>query len=224
MVLDILLTEPTRRRARERIYRGRYNLFEMSDNEVYRMFRFSPEVILELVTILQDDISSPTHRGQAVQPLVKVVATLHFLATGSFQRTGGVVAGMSQSSMSRCVHQVIPAILRRMGTQFIKPTTADLRQKAISDFYEIARFPRTVGAIDCTHVALRPPRLLEHIYCNRKHWHSINVQMIVDAHGLIWHVRAKHPGSSHDSFIYRHSPIPTEFDQNMYGDSWLIGK
>ena len=157
MVLDILLTEPTRRRARERIYRGRYNLFEMSDNEVYRMFRFSPEVILELVTILQDDISSPTHRGQAVQPLVKVVATLHFLASGSFQRTGGVVAGMSQSSMSRCVHQVIPAILRRMGTQFIKPTTADLRQKAISDFYEIARFPRTVGAIDCTHVALRPP-------------------------------------------------------------------
>ena len=59
--------------------------------------------------------------------------------------------------MSRCVHQVVPAILRRMSHHFIKPTQEDLRQKAVTDFYQIARFPRTVGAIDCTHVALQPP-------------------------------------------------------------------
>ena len=101
MVLAIILSEPTRRRARERIYRVRRNIFDMSDMEVYRMFRFSPEVILELATILHDDITSKTHHGHAVEPLVKVVVTLHYLASGSFQRTGGIVAGMSQSSMSR---------------------------------------------------------------------------------------------------------------------------
>ena len=131
---------------------------------------------------------------------------------------------MSQSSISRCVHQVVPAMLRHMANQIIRPTQEDLRVKAMRDFYRIAGFPRTVGAIDCTHVALRPPRDTEHIYRNRKHWHSINVQVIADAQCLIWHVRAKHPGSSHDSYIYRQSPIPMEFEQNVYGDSWLVGE
>ena len=57
MVLAILLSEPTRRRARERIYRVRRNIFAMGDSEVFRMFRFSPEVILELATTLHDDIT-----------------------------------------------------------------------------------------------------------------------------------------------------------------------
>ena len=131
---------------------------------------------------------------------------------------------MSQTSMSRCVHQVVPAILRRMSHHFIKPTHEHLRQKAMADSFRIAGFPRTVGALDCTHVALRPPHATEHIYCNLKHWHSINVQVIADAQCLIWHIRAKHPGSSHDSYIYRQIPIPTEFEQNVYGNSWLVGE
>ena len=72
----------------------------MPASEVYRTFRFSPEAIMELTTTLQDDITSPTHRSHEVEPLFKVMATLNFLATGSFQHTSGVVAGMAQSSNS----------------------------------------------------------------------------------------------------------------------------
>ena len=131
---------------------------------------------------------------------------------------------MSQSTMSRCVHQVVPAILTRMSHHIIRPTHQHLWQKAMQDFYRIAGFPRTVGAIDCTHVALRPPCATEHMYRNRKQWHSINVQVIADAQCLIWHVRAKHPGASHDSYIYCQNTIPKEFEQNVYGDSWLVGE
>ena len=131
---------------------------------------------------------------------------------------------MVQSSMSRCVHQVVPAILRRMGSQFEKPTQEDQRMKSMADFYQIARFPRTIGAIDCTHVALQPPHDTEHLFRNRKNWHSINVQVIVDAHGLIWHVCAKFPGSCHDSYIFRQTNISRELEQNVYGDSWLVGE
>ena len=232
MVLALLVCEEeealrrrrARRRARERIYPQRISLFGMADVDVYHRYRFSPDAILEITRALKNDISSPTQRSHAVQPLVKVLATLHFLATGSFQRTSGDVVGISQTSMSRCVHQVVPAILRRMSHHIIRPTQEDMRLKAMTDFCLIDGFPRTVGAIDCTHVAIQPPHETEHIYRNRKHWHSINVQVIVDAHGLIWHVRAKHPGSSHDSFIFRQSDIPRQFEQNVYGDSWLVGE
>ena len=84
-----------RRRAWERVYRTRIDVFGMPASEVLRIFRFSPEAIVELTTTLQDDITSPTHCSHAVQPLVKVLATLNFLATGSFQHTSGAVAGMS---------------------------------------------------------------------------------------------------------------------------------
>ena len=232
MLIAILVTlearrrrrEQRRRRAQERIYRRCLYVFGMPASEVYRNFRFTPEAIMELTRTLEDDITSPTHRSHALEPLVKVIATLHFLATGSFQRTSGVVAGMAQSSISRCVHQVLPAILRRMANQIIKPTQEDLRLKTMTDFYRIARFPRTVGAIDCTHVALQPPHETEHMYRNRKHWHSINVQVIADAQYLIWHVRAKHPGSSHDSYIFCQSNIPRGFEQNVYKGSWLVGE
>lgn len=42
--------------------------------------------------------------------------------------------------------------------------------------------PGIVGCIDCTHVAIVPPKQQdplapEHIFINRKQYHSINVQL-----------------------------------------------
>lgn len=47
-----------------------------------------------------------------------------------------------------------------------------------SRFYEKHRFPGEVGCIDCTHVAVVAPNENEHIYVNRKGYHSINVQLV----------------------------------------------
>lgn len=35
-----------------------------------------------------------------------------------------------------------------------------------------------MGIIDCTHIAMTTPVLNEHIYVNRKNFHSLNVQMV----------------------------------------------
>ena len=57
-VVLALLRRRARRRARERIFRLRINVFDMGEVEVYRTYRFSREVILELSSILQDDLTS----------------------------------------------------------------------------------------------------------------------------------------------------------------------
>jgi hypothetical protein len=41
-------------------------------------------------------------------------------------------------------------------------------------FYDIANFPNIVGAIDGTHVRIKSPSTDEHLYVNRKNYHSIN--------------------------------------------------
>ena len=74
MLITILVTleaqrrrrERRRRRAQERVYRRRLDVFGMTASEVYRNFRFSREAIMELTTILQNDLTSPTQRSHAV--------------------------------------------------------------------------------------------------------------------------------------------------------------
>ncbi|KAM4693060.1 putative nuclease HARBI1 [Discoglossus pictus] len=61
--------------------------------------------------------------------------------------------------------------------------------------------PNVLGAIDCTHVALIPPREQEALFRNRKHYHSINVQVVCDADMRIQNVVAGFPGSTHDAYI-----------------------
>lgn len=95
-----------------------------------------------------------------------------------------------------------------------------MRQK----FYNIAKFPRCVGAIDCTHVKIiSPGRLDGEIYRNRKGYFSINVQSICDADLRIQNIVCTFPGSTHDSTIFNHSKIRGEFERGEMGNSILVG-
>ena len=54
-------------------------------------------------------------------------------------------------------------------------TLASLKTK----FYEIARFPGVIGAIDCTHIAIQSPGGDNaEQFRNRKGYFSINVQAV----------------------------------------------
>ncbi len=39
-------------------------------------------------------------------------------------------------------------------------------------------FPNVIGAIDCTHIAIRAPYGNESVYINRKHVHTIKMQVM----------------------------------------------
>ena len=50
-------------------------------------------------------------------------------------------------------------------------------------FYRKYNFPGVIGCIDCTHIAIFPPKkddpnTPEHLYVNRKGYHSLNVQLV----------------------------------------------
>lgn len=90
-------------------------------------------------------------------------------------------------------------------------------------FYNIAKFPRCIGALDCTHVKiLSPGGEDDEIYRNRKNYFSINVQTICNSQLMIRSIVARWPGSTHDSMILHHSLIKKRLDAGEFGDGVIV--
>ncbi|XP_053572056.1 putative nuclease HARBI1 [Bombina bombina] len=172
---------------------------------------------------ISDFLEPLTGRSHSIPGMVKLLAVLHFLATGSFQSVTGVVVGMSQPSFSRHLTVVLSALLTLVPKYVCFPTTPEEWHKVKLAFYRIAHMPNVLGAIDCIQVALRPPRFMEEQYKNRKQLNSLNVQMVCDAHLRIMSVHYGFPGSCNDSHILRRSPLFRTFEEGHMPEGWLLG-
>jgi len=82
---------------------------------------------------------------------------LRYLATGSFLLCVADFAGVSESSACRYVHQVCRAIARQRPNFISFPSNDIDEKRVINGFYSLSRFPRVVGAVDCTHIKIQSP-------------------------------------------------------------------
>ncbi|XP_005994811.1 putative nuclease HARBI1 [Latimeria chalumnae] len=212
-----------RRPYKERVYKTRFNFLGMADDQVVRLYRLNTEAIRDLCEVLKTDLESATFRSHALPVHVKVTAALNFYALGTFQTPAGDAAGISQSSMSRCVSQVTAALVRRANGYIRFPTSRQQQQRVKQEFYLKAGFPNVLGAVDCMHVALRPPADHEDRFRNRKQFHSMNMQVVCDANCRITHVVANFPGSAQDSYVLNHSSLRDIFEIREGMEGWLLG-
>lgn len=141
----------------------------------------------------------------------------------------GDYGGMSTPTANKVIHQVTAAIAS-LHKDFIKfPETSTEIRKVQEDFYQIACFPRVIGAMDCTHIRIAsvPLRLQvggeqAELFRNRKGYFSINVQTICNANLEIIDIVARWPGSSHDSNIFNNSYRKAQFESGTYGNALLV--
>ena len=139
-------------------------------------------------------------------PLIQVSLALNFFATGTYQSEIALLIGVCRGTVSRVVWAVTNAILRRFQDTITFPQhTRQLKE----EFFQIAQFPRTVGAIDGTHIPIQRPRVNEYPdeYINRHGVHSINVLAVCDAHSKFLFVDAAWPGRVHDSWVFLNSKL-----------------
>ncbi len=210
---------------RERVFRERCNpLAEFTDGELYSRYRFDRNGVLFVTELIREEIESQTERSCAIPPEIKVLIALQFYACGTFQRTVGDTIGISQSSVSRIVNLISSSLSRKLG-EFVRwPAIADI-QNIQRGFFNIAGFPGVIGIIDGTHIRILAPAEHEEQYVNRKNYHSINVQVVVDNRCCFTQINAQWPGSTHDSRVLRESRLADVFERQRpgQGEGYLLG-
>lgn len=186
-------------------------------------FRFSKHSVMEFLELFAHRIQPLTNRSKSISAMNQLLITLRYYATGAFQQVIGDTFNIHKSTICRVIKKVSTCICQ-MKERFISMPTEQEINQVVLDFYSIAGFPRTIGAVDCTHIRISSPGGPNaELYRNRKSYFSLNVQVICDATLKIRHVIARWPGSVHDSTIFNNSPLPVLFTRGDYGQNVLLG-
>nr|CAI5853321.1 unnamed protein product [Callosobruchus analis] len=172
---------------------------------------------------LTKDIIIIIYRNHSVAPIDQLLMTLRFYASGSFLISIGDFMNVSKSTCCRIINKVTRAIAS-LSPDFIKmPSTEEAISATHVHFYNIARLPRIVGSLDCTHIRISSPGTDNaEVFRNRKGYFSINVQTVSSADLQIMDLVARWPGSTHDQIIFDNSRIFQRLHANAFGNSMLV--
>lgn len=154
--------------------------FVFTETRFIELFRLKKYMVQFLIITLKPHMKIST-KEDAISPELRIFATLIFYGTGTYQRVVGqsYLACMSQTSISRSVHEVTNLIDLLLAEEFVKfPKNRNQRQQISDEFERIAGFPGIIGAIDCTFVSMIKSRTEEHNYVNRHQKHAKNVQIV----------------------------------------------
>lgn len=114
MAAALLAIEEENRRAfrRERVFRDRENPLDVYNDEgLIKRFRMPRPLLLEVIDLIEDDISHPTRRSHALPSALQVLTALRFYATGSLQLVNADTVRISQPTVSTVITRVSRALV-----------------------------------------------------------------------------------------------------------------
>ncbi|XP_050498287.1 putative nuclease HARBI1 [Diabrotica virgifera virgifera] len=198
-------------------------MLEFDENEFSFRFRFPKNTVRQLVKELGPVLHHVNLMYHELDATAQVLITLRFYATGSFYIVMGDFGGIHKTTAGRIIKRVTDAIVS-LRPQYVKfPNIEDIDNVQLS-FYRFARFPKVIGAIDCTHIPIKSPGGNNaEFFRNRKGFFSLNVQVVCDANNYIMDVVCRWPGSCHDSHIFNNSSLKTRFENGEFMDKVLLG-
>ena len=141
---------------------------------------------------------------------LKVAVGLMMLGRGESTR-GLEPFGVSRSAANVVLLLFLNAVIEKLG-HLIRIPSADHAPGYQKVFREMAGnrvniCPDIIGAVDGTHIKIRPPRSQTASYINRKCYPSLNVQAIADGNCRFMHVYVGAPGRVHDARVFAESKV-----------------
>ncbi|XP_052415715.1 uncharacterized protein zgc:113227 isoform X1 [Carassius gibelio] len=179
---------------------------EFTPEQFIQNFRVSRESFEYMCYRLKHVLERKNTNFRLCLPVKKRIAiALWKLATGNEYRSVSQLFGVGVSTVFNCVQDFCNAVIKVLLPVHIKFPDSK-RLKEMADVFENRwNLPQCVGAIDGSHIPIIAPEKYPRDYFNRKGWHSIVMQAVVDGNGLFWDLCVGHPGSVHDARVLRES-------------------
>ena len=106
-------------------------------------------------------------------------------------------------------HEVCKVIVTALGQRYIRIPQGNDIQKIVDGFLSRWQFPQCAGAVDGTHIPILAPAENHTDYFNRKGFHSIVMQALVDYRYRFMDIYIGWPGSVHDARVLSNSDLFT---------------
>ncbi|XP_017469844.1 PREDICTED: putative nuclease HARBI1, partial [Rhagoletis zephyria] len=143
--------------------------------------------------------------------------------TVTFRQLGNLF-GVSQSAAWSIVQRVT-GFLISIRNEHVKWPEGHYLNANVDKFYQKKRIPGVIGAIDCTHIVIKRPKVQKEMYFNRKRTYSIVLQAVVDANKKFIHITCGEPGSLHDYRVLTRSKLFQDAEnhyEEMFPNSYFI--
>ena len=151
----------------------------------------------------------------------RIAIALYFIGSTAEYRTIANLFGVSTSFVCKCIKDVAKAIVAKLRVVFLSMPKDDELLEIMKVYKEKWGFPCCAGAIDGTHVPIRAPAENHSDYVNRKSYHSVVMQAVVDSRYTFRDIVVGWPGSVHDARVLSNSKLydlgtkKKLFDQNI---------
>ena len=178
-------------------------------------FRMSQATFDYICSELKDEIEkNTTIMRNSISTRMRVAVTLWFLATNADYRTIGHLFGISKASVCLIRRDVCRAIVAVLLPKYIRIPVGSALTSVMNGF-ERRGFPQCGGAIDGSHIPIKAPRESPADYHNRKGWHSIILQAMVDDVGKFTDICVGWPGRVHDARVFHNSHLFTKGERGV---------
>lgn len=187
-----------------------------TDKEWYDNFRVSKTTFEYIVSQIEDEIGrQDTSMRKAISPRKRTAITLYYMSSTAEYRTIANLFGVSKSFVCLCIKDVCKAITKKLKKDFLSIPKGEDLSEVMKLYKEKWGFPSCAGAIDGTHIPIQAPLENRTDYINRKSYHSIVLQAMVDSKYLFRDVVIGWPGSVHDARVLSNSEI---YNRGCNGD------
>jgi hypothetical protein len=154
----------------------------------------------------------------------RILASLYRLGHAGGSHEISDLFGMARNTVSPMLREFVDAVLTELQPIYVQwpETTAQLRQLA-DGFLVVQGIPNVVGAIDGSHIPIITPREWPADYYNRKGFHSILLQGVVDVDYKFWHYDIGRPGCMHDYKMFTLSDLHARMERGELKQHALLG-
>jgi len=203
----------------------------MTTEEFRSHFRVQRKSFSLLASLLQERYYHPNAQGGRPQYPCDFALGI-FIWRISNKATCREIAqqfGVPRSAVVNITTTMTNLIITHLGHVMQLPTTEDLwREKAkIYTGYQFNnnRMQYPVGAIDGSHIPIKPPQLEHHpeAYFNRLGYHSVVLMALVDRTGLFMAINVGRPGCLTDATVFDWSEMSKQIPKAMPAEHYIVG-